>query len=96
MLHDALGFGACHLGLGVPMTGRFADVNSLEQLKAMGWSEQNPLRWGRRLLCQGLGFYVLLIFWFAAVSLWSGILSLPKLCWVVGALEGSVEMGSGA
>lgn len=30
LLHDALDFGHCHLALGVPTTGRFADVNSLE------------------------------------------------------------------
>ena len=45
ILHDALDFGQCHLGLGVPMGGRFADVNSLEELRAMPWSEQAPLRW---------------------------------------------------
>ena len=30
VLHDALDFGHCHLGLGVPTGGRFADVNTLE------------------------------------------------------------------
>lgn len=44
VLHDSLRFGACHLGLGVPMTGRYADVHTLEDLKNMGWSEQRPLR----------------------------------------------------
>ena len=33
VLHDALDFGHCHLALGVPMGGRFAGVDSLEQLK---------------------------------------------------------------
>ena len=33
VLHDALGFGKCHLGLGVPMGGRFTDVHSLEDLR---------------------------------------------------------------
>ena len=32
VLHDALGFGACHLGLGVPTGGRFADVHTLDDL----------------------------------------------------------------
>lgn len=44
MLHDALDFGQCHLALGVPSLGRFAGVNSLDQLRAMPWSEQAPLR----------------------------------------------------
>ncbi|GAB4823406.1 hypothetical protein N2152v2_010452 [Parachlorella kessleri] len=44
VLHEALRFGSCHLGLGVPMTGRFAGVESLDDLRAMGWSEQQPLR----------------------------------------------------
>ncbi len=30
VLHDALDFGHCHLGLGVPTSGRFSDVNSLQ------------------------------------------------------------------
>ncbi len=33
VLHDALDFGHCHLALGVPMGGRFAGVDSLQQLK---------------------------------------------------------------
>ncbi|KAL4526440.1 hypothetical protein Ndes2526A_g00889 [Nannochloris sp. 'desiccata'] len=44
ILHDALGFGHCHLALGVPMSGKFANVNSLDELKAMPWSASNPLR----------------------------------------------------
>ncbi|KAL4436781.1 hypothetical protein ABPG75_003920 [Micractinium tetrahymenae] len=44
ILHDALDFGQCHLALGVPMGGRFAAVNTLEELRAMPWSEQAPLR----------------------------------------------------
>jgi ATP phosphoribosyltransferase len=27
VLHDALDFGHCHLGLGVPMGGKFLDIN---------------------------------------------------------------------
>jgi len=45
LLHDALDFGHCHLALGVPTTGRFADVNSLEDLRNMPeWSAETPLR----------------------------------------------------
>lgn len=44
ILHDALDFGQCHLALGVPMGGRFANVNTLDELRAMPWSEQSPLR----------------------------------------------------
>ncbi len=33
MLHDALNFGKCHLGLGVPTGGRFAGIDSLDQLR---------------------------------------------------------------
>ena len=44
VLHDALGFGHCHLALGVPMTGRFAAIDSLDKLRAMPWSEAAPLR----------------------------------------------------
>lgn len=44
VLHDSLGFGRCHLALGVPATGRFAEVDSLDALRAMPWSEASPLR----------------------------------------------------
>ncbi|EFN55677.1 hypothetical protein CHLNCDRAFT_133913 [Chlorella variabilis] len=44
VLHDALDFGQCHLALGVPTGGRFAAINSLEELRSMPWSEQAPLR----------------------------------------------------
>ena len=45
VVHDALDFGHCHLGLGVPMGGKFADISSLDQLRSMPeWSESNPLR----------------------------------------------------
>ena len=36
VLHDALDFGHCHLALGVPMGGRYANIDSLEQLKVRG------------------------------------------------------------
>ncbi len=45
VVHDALDFGHCHLGLGVPMGGKFADISTLDQLRSMPeWSEGNPLR----------------------------------------------------
>ena len=44
ILHDALGFGQCYLALGVPNTGRFSKIDSLDELRAMPWSETNPLR----------------------------------------------------
>ncbi|WPT12465.1 ATP phosphoribosyltransferase 2 [Picochlorum sp. SENEW3] len=44
IVHDALGYGSCHLALGVPATGKFADVNTIEDLKNMAWSASNPLR----------------------------------------------------
>jgi len=45
VLHDALGFGGCHLGLGVPTTGRFAGVDSIDALRAMpDWTAATPLR----------------------------------------------------
>jgi len=44
IMHDALGFGQCHLALGVPMTGKFANVQTIEELKSMGWTEESPLR----------------------------------------------------
>lgn len=45
VVHEALGFGHCHLALGVPMTGKFADVTNLEQLRDMPcWTEDTPLR----------------------------------------------------
>ena len=33
VLHDELAFGKCHLALGVPMQGRFADVHTLDDLR---------------------------------------------------------------
>ncbi len=43
--HEALDFGQCKLALGVPMTGKWAGVTSLEQLKAMPeWTAETPLR----------------------------------------------------
>ncbi len=34
VLHDSLNFGKCHLGLGIPTSGRFAGISSLQELKA--------------------------------------------------------------
>ena len=44
VVHEALNFGHCHLALGVPSTGRFAGVESIEDLRAMGWTAEQPLR----------------------------------------------------
>ncbi|KAL6781776.1 HIS1 [Auxenochlorella protothecoides x Auxenochlorella symbiontica] len=44
VVHDGLSFGKCHLALGVPNTGKFAGVKSLDDLKRMYSSEQAPLR----------------------------------------------------
>ena len=33
VVHDALDFGGCHLGLGIPTTGKFASIDSLDQLR---------------------------------------------------------------
>ncbi|KIY99933.1 ATP phosphoribosyltransferase [Monoraphidium neglectum] len=44
VVHEALNFGHCHLALGVPMFGRFERVDTLQQLRDMGWSEEQPLR----------------------------------------------------
>eukprot|EP00963_Diacronema_lutheri_P001073 scaffold68_cov340-Pavlova_lutheri.AAC.26 len=45
VVHDALGFGKCHLALGVPNTEKFADVQDLQALLGMScWTESSPLR----------------------------------------------------
>ncbi len=45
VVHDALAFGSCHLGLGLPAGGRFANINTLDQLRAMPeWTAETPLR----------------------------------------------------
>jgi ATP phosphoribosyltransferase len=45
IVHEALGFGHCHLALGVPASGRLAGVASLADLRALDcWTEETPLR----------------------------------------------------
>eukprot|EP00898_Chlorokybus_atmophyticus_P001704 jgi/Chlat1/2534/Chrsp175S02386 len=45
IIHDALDFGHCHLALAIPMHGKFADVNSWEELAAMpDWTPETPMR----------------------------------------------------
>jgi hypothetical protein len=45
IIHDALGFGECHLGIGIPTYGIFENISSLSQLAAMPqWTEDRPLR----------------------------------------------------
>jgi ATP phosphoribosyltransferase len=42
VVHDALGFGQCHLAVAVPQG--WDNVNSMDDLKALGWTAQRPLR----------------------------------------------------
>eukprot|EP00878_Enallax_costatus_P004241 GHUV01004471.1.p1 GENE.GHUV01004471.1~~GHUV01004471.1.p1 ORF type:complete len:429 (+),score=92.17 GHUV01004471.1:131-1288(+) len=45
VVHEALDFGHCHLALGVPMTGKFANITTLQQLRDMEcWTAETPLR----------------------------------------------------
>lgn len=45
VVHDALGFGRCHLALGVPNTEKFAEVEDLQDLLNMScWTPESPLR----------------------------------------------------
>lgn len=44
ILHDALDFGHCYLALGIPATGKFTNVDNIDALRAMPWSEASPLR----------------------------------------------------
>eukprot|EP00958_Prasinococcus_capsulatus_P018544 scaffold2175_cov381-Prasinococcus_capsulatus_cf.AAC.19 len=45
IVHDKLDFGHCFLALGVPMGGEYANINSVEELKAMPcWTPETPLR----------------------------------------------------
>lgn len=45
VLHGALDFGHCHLGLGVPTSGRWAEIHTLEDLRDMPeWTAETPLR----------------------------------------------------
>lgn len=45
IVHDALGFGECHLAIGIPTYGIFENINSLNELAAMPlWTEDRPLR----------------------------------------------------
>ncbi|EFJ12242.1 hypothetical protein SELMODRAFT_158178 [Selaginella moellendorffii] len=45
VVHDQLGFGECHLGLGIPKYGIFENVSSVSDLAAMPqWTSSRPLR----------------------------------------------------
>ncbi len=44
VIHEALDFGGCKVALGIPTTGKWAAIDSLDQLRAMDWSEAKPLR----------------------------------------------------
>jgi len=42
VVHDALGFGQCHLAVAVPQG--WDEVNSMADLAALGWTAERPLR----------------------------------------------------
>jgi ATP phosphoribosyltransferase len=42
VIHDALSFGQCHLAVAVPQG--WDNVNSMEDLKALGWTAARPMR----------------------------------------------------
>lgn len=44
VVHDSLAFGHCKLALGIPNGGEYTNINTLAELKGMGWSETRPLR----------------------------------------------------
>lgn len=44
-MHEDLDFGQCHLALGVPMTGKFSNITTLQELRDMDcWTSDTPLR----------------------------------------------------
>lgn len=42
VVHDSLNFGQCHLAVAVPQG--WENVNSIQDLKALGWTAQRPMR----------------------------------------------------
>ncbi|PRQ55133.1 putative ATP phosphoribosyltransferase [Rosa chinensis] len=45
IVHDALGYGECHLSLAIPKYGIFENINSLNKLAQMPqWTREKPLR----------------------------------------------------
>lgn len=45
VIHEALNFGQCHLSLGVPTNGEWANINTLEDLQGMAkFTPERPLR----------------------------------------------------
>eukprot|EP00262_Sarcandra_glabra_P014575 TRINITY_DN4289_c0_g1_i3.p1 TRINITY_DN4289_c0_g1~~TRINITY_DN4289_c0_g1_i3.p1 ORF type:complete len:386 (+),score=65.30 TRINITY_DN4289_c0_g1_i3:133-1290(+) len=45
MVHDALGYGDCHLSIAIPRYGIFENINSLSELAQMPqWTDEKPLR----------------------------------------------------
>lgn len=45
IVHDALGYGECHLSLAIPKYGIFENINSLNELAQMPqWTKEKPLR----------------------------------------------------
>jgi ATP phosphoribosyltransferase len=45
VIHDSLNFGHCHLSLGVPNSGKWENIHTLDDLKRMPeFTPENPLR----------------------------------------------------
>lgn len=55
VLHDALNFGHCHLGLGIPTGGRFADINDIDALRVRPQRRRVGYRVGVRFQGFGIG-----------------------------------------
>ena len=82
VVHDALGYGHCHLALAVPTEGRWADVSSLADLVAMpDWTPATPLK-------VVTGYTHIARDWFAKVGFDN-----YELCSADGALEAAPKMG---
>lgn len=81
VIHDSLGFGKCHLALGIPTDGIFAHVDSLKDLLAMPEWKERPLRvvTGYRYVAQSF---------FAKHNFTN-----YELCSADGALEAAPKMG---
>ncbi|OAE27804.1 hypothetical protein AXG93_1468s1020 [Marchantia polymorpha subsp. ruderalis] len=84
LIHDALQFGECHLGVAVPTYGIFESINTLSQLAAMPqWTSERPLR---------------IVTGFTYVGPYSPPLvyrNIHQLCFVAGVAAGSfLQLGS--
>ena len=82
IIHEALGFGQCHLGLGIPTEGKFADIDDVQALLAMpDWSPERPLR-------VVTGYSQVAKTFFASLNFTN-----YELCSADGALEAAPKMG---